>query len=239
MELLYEGKAKRLYRTAVADELRMEFKDSATAFNGQKKAEFENKGKFNKALTLKLYHALEQRGVHTHLVRDDGDVSLIVRPVEIVPLEVVVRNVIAGSLQKRTGRPEGTALQQPIVEWYYKDDALGDPIVTEEHIRELALATPDELQRMKAAGLEVNRLLTEIFAAAGLRLIDFKLEFGRLLPDKSEIVLADEISPDTCRLWDAVTGEKMDKDRFRQDLGGVMEKYAEVLRRVEAAVAQS
>ncbi len=235
MSLLYEGKAKKLFTTDRPDELLMEFKNSATAFNGVKKAEFDDKGRLNKALTVRLYQLLEKQGVKTHLVRDAGEISLIVRPVEIVKLEVVVRNVIAGSLAKRTGRPEGTVLREPIVEWYYKDDDLGDPIVNEDHIREMELATPAELVLMREAGLTVNRLLTDIFGSAGLRLIDFKLEFGRTLPDRKEIVLADEISPDTCRLWDAVTNEKMDKDRFRQDLGGVMEKYAEVLKRVEHA----
>jgi phosphoribosylaminoimidazole-succinocarboxamide synthase len=159
-----------------------------------------------------------------------------VRRVEIVQIELVVRNYVAGSLQKRTGLPEGHKLQQPIVETYYKDDALGDPIINEEHIRELNLATPEELAVMHESGLEINRIMSEFFEKAGMKLVDFKLEYGRLLPDKKEIVLADEISPDTCRLWDLATGEKMDKDRFRQDLGQVMEKYAEVLTRVENAI---
>ncbi len=234
MTLLYEGKAKRLFATDRPDELLMEFKDSATAFNGEKKAEFENKGRFNKALTLKLYRELEARGVPTHLVRDAGDITLIVKPVTIIPIELVVRNVIAGSLAKRLGKPEGTPLGAPVVELYYKDDALGDPIINDEHVRELGLATPEELERLKAAGRRVNELLSDVFAHAGLTLVDFKLEFGRLRDDPAQIVLADEISPDTCRLWDAQTGEKMDKDRFRRDLGGLMESYAEVLRRLEA-----
>ena len=233
MTPLYEGKAKRLYATDHPQELLMEFKDSATAFNGAKKAEFENKGRFNKALTTLLYRALEARGVPTHFVREEGDISLIVKKVEIIPIELVVRNITAGSLAKRLGRAEGDKLSQPLIELYYKDDELGDPIINDEHVRELALATPAELARLKEFGLRVNELLTGIFAGAGLTLIDFKLEFGRLAADPSIIVLADEISPDTCRLWDAQTGEKMDKDRFRRDLGGVMESYAEVLRRLE------
>jgi phosphoribosylaminoimidazole-succinocarboxamide synthase len=237
MTPLYEGKAKRLYATDHADELLMEFKDSATAFNGAKKAEFENKGRFNKALTVLIYRALEARGVPTHFVRDAGDVSIVVRKVGIIPIELVVRNVIAGSLAKRLGRAEGERLRQPLVELYYKDDALGDPMINDEHVRELGLATSEELGRLKEFGLRVNELLSGIFAGAGLTLVDFKLEFGRLASDPATIVLADEISPDTCRLWDAQTGEKMDKDRFRRDLGGVMESYAEVLRRLEKELA--
>ncbi len=234
MSLLYEGKAKKLFTTDHPQELLMEFKNSATAFNGVKKAEFENKGRFNKALTLLLYRALEARGVPTHFVRDAGEISLVVKKVSIIPIELVVRNIIAGSLAKRTGLPEGQKLRQPIVELYYKDDALGDPIINEDHVRELQIATPDEVAQLKSAGLRVNELLQDVFAKAGLTLVDFKLEFGRLDADPSTLVLADEISPDTCRLWDAKTGEKMDKDRFRQDLGNVMESYAEVLRRLEA-----
>jgi phosphoribosylaminoimidazole-succinocarboxamide synthase len=235
--LVYEGKAKRLFTTPQPDELLMEFKNSATAFNGVKKAEFENKGRFNTALTLLLYRALEARGVPTHFVRQAGDTAIIVKKVEIIPIELVVRNIIAGSLAKRLGRPEGQKLKAPIVELYYKDDALGDPMINDEHVRELDLATPAELAQLKAAGLRIDELLTAVFAKAGLTLVDFKLEFGRLGTDPRTIVLADEISPDTCRLWDAQTGEKMDKDRFRQDLGKVMESYAEVLRRVEAELA--
>ncbi len=180
-----------------------------------------------------LYRALEARGVATHFVCEAGDIAIVVKRVAIIPIELVVRNVIAGSLAKRLGRPEGQRLGQPLVELYYKDDALGDPMINDEHVRELELATADELAVLKASGLRVNDLLTPIFAGAGLTLVDFKLEFGRLAADPSTIVLADEISPDTCRLWDARTGEKMDKDRFRRDLGGVMESYAEVLRRLE------
>jgi phosphoribosylaminoimidazole-succinocarboxamide synthase len=236
MTLIYEGKAKRLYETDDSNIVRMEFKDEATAFNAEKKAVFADKGRLNKAVTLALYKMLEKEGVRTHFVADQDEVNLLVRRVEIVQIELVVRNYVAGSLQKRTGLPEGHKLQQPIVETYYKDDALGDPIINEEHIRELNLATPEELAVMHESGLEINRIMSEFFEKAGMKLVDFKLEYGRLLPDKKEIVLADEISPDTCRLWDLATGEKMDKDRFRQDLGQVMEKYAEVLTRVENAI---
>ncbi len=233
MTLLYEGKAKKLFTTDAPNELLMEFKNSATAFNGVKKAEFEGKGRMNKALTLHLYRQLEGRGVATHFVRDAGEISLIVKKVTIVPIELVVRNVIAGSLQKRTGLAEGTELKQPIVEFYYKDDALGDPLINDDHVRELGLATPEELTTLRAYGLKVNELLKEFFAAGGLRLVDFKLEFGRLADGSGRIVLADEISPDTCRLWDAKTGEKLDKDRFRFDLGDPMAGYAEILKRLK------
>lgn len=239
MTPLYEGKAKRLFATDQPDELLMEFKDSATAFNGAKKAEFENKGRFNKALTVLIYRALESRGVPTHFVRDSGEIAIVVKKVTIIPIELVVRNIIAGSLAKRLGRAEGEALKQPLVELYYKDDALGDPMINDEHVRELGVASAEELARLKQFGLKVNELLGSIFAGAGLTLVDFKLEFGRLANDPSTLVLADEISPDTCRLWDAKTGEKMDKDRFRRDLGGVMESYAEVLRRLEKELAAS
>jgi phosphoribosylaminoimidazole-succinocarboxamide synthase len=238
MTLLYEGKAKRLFATGVADELLMEFKNSATAFNAAKTAEFANKGRLNKALTLHLYRLLESRGVPTHMVRDAGDIALIVRPVTIIKIELVVRNVVAGSLQKRLGLPEGHVLDAPLIELYYKDDALGDPLINDDHVRELGLATPAELEHMRRLALDINRVLGQFFAGAGLRLVDFKIELGRLKSDPRQIVLADEISPDTCRLWDAKTGEKLDKDRFRFDLGDLVTGYSEVLKRVEAEAAR-
>ena len=233
MNLIYEGKAKRLYETDQPNEVLMEFKDDATAFNGAKKASFASKGKLNKSLTLLIYEMLEKEGVPTHFIRDHGETTLIVRRVEVVKIELVMRNIVAGSLAKRTGLPEGHKLRQPIIETYYKDDALGDPIVTDEHIRELNLARPDELEKIKRSGLKVNQLLTRFFAKAGLTLVDFKLEYGRLYPNMHNIVLADEISPDTCRLWDDKTGAKLDKDRFRQDLGDLIEGYSEILNRVQ------
>jgi phosphoribosylaminoimidazole-succinocarboxamide synthase len=236
MSLLYEGKAKRLYSTDDDNVLLMEFKDDATAFNGQKKAQFADKGRLNKALTLKLYQLLEKEGVSTHFIEDQSPTTMLVKRVEIVPIELVVRNVVAGSLQKRTNLPEGQRLRQPIVETYYKDDDLGDPIITDDHIRELEIATTEDLAKMKRTGLKVNQLLINLFAKCGLVLVDFKLEFGKLYPDRKNIVLADEISPDTCRLWDAETGRKLDKDIFRQDLGDVMAGYAEILSRLEDAL---
>lgn len=236
MKLLYEGKAKRLFDTGHAHELLMEFKNDATAFNGKKKAAFEDKGRLNKALSLHLLRLLENSGIATHLIADHDETHLLVKSVEIILIEVVVRNIACGSLCKRTGLPEGQVLKQPIVEFYYKNDALGDPMINQDHVRELGLATQDELARVKASALEVNGILAAFFLKAGMRLVDFKLEFGRLTVDPATIVLADEITPDTCRLWDVKTGEILDKDRFRRDLGKVMESYAEVLKRVEHVV---
>ena len=237
MDLIYEGKAKQLFTTDNPNELRMVFTDNATAFNGEKKGTFPEKGRLNKQLTLLLYQVLEKEGLATHFSRDDGPESLIVKRVEIVLIEVVVRNIIAGSLKKRTGLPEGQRLRQPIIECYYKSDALGDPMINDEHIRELNLARGDELEKIKRSALKVNRILSNVFAAANLTLVDFKLEYGRLFPDKHNIVLADEITPDTCRLWDTETGTKLDKDRFRQDLGDLIEGYSEIVKRVENALA--
>ena len=233
MEPLYEGKAKRLYTTDDPEILRMEFKDEATAFNAEKKAVFESKGQLNKAITLLLYRILEGKGVATHLESDGDEINLMVKKVEILMVEVIVRNVAAGSFCKRTAVEEGTAFQIPIVEFSYKSDELGDPLINDDYAREMGLATEAECAELKKQALIVNEVLKEFFLKTGLRLIDFKVEFGRL--STGEIVLADEVSPDTCRLWDAKTGEKLDKDRFRQDLGGVMEGYQEILRRIEEA----
>ncbi|MGN0836904.1 MAG: phosphoribosylaminoimidazolesuccinocarboxamide synthase [Akkermansia sp.] len=232
MEPIYEGKAKRLYTTDEPNVLRMEYKDSATAFNGEKKEDFENKGRFNKAITLIIYKMLEDKGVRTHLVQDVDDINLLVNKVSIMPLEVIVRNVAAGSFSKRMGVTEGTAFKKPIVEFSYKDDALGDPFINDDYAREMGAATEEEMAYIKQQVLTINEVLKEFFLKAKLRLIDFKVEFGRLSTDPSQIVLADEISPDTCRLWDVETGKKMDKDRFRRGLGGFMEAYAEVLERL-------
>lgn len=237
MELLYEGKAKKLHTTENPNELLMEFKDDATAFNGAKHSTFAGKGELNKALTLALYQMLEKEGVITHFVRDESPTSMIVRRVEIIPIELVVRNVTAGSLSKRLGLEDGKRLRQPLIETYYKSDALGDPLINDEHVRELGIARGDEMEKIKRAGLKVNRILSQFFERAGLLLVDFKLEFGRLFPERHHIVLADEITPDTCRLWDLATGQKLDKDRFRQDLGDLIEGYSEVLTRVTNALS--
>lgn len=233
MTPLYEGKSKRLWATENPDTLRMEFKNDATAFNGEKKVSFENKGRFNNAISTLIYGMLEKQGVPTHFVREIDDTNVEVRKVDILMVEVIVRNVAAGSFCKRTGMPEGHVFSQPIVEFSYKSDELGDPLINDDYIREMKLATPEDLAFLRKSALKVNDLLSEFFAKCGLRLVDFKLEYGRLASEPSVIVLADEISPDGCRLWDLKTGEKMDKDRFRRDLGNVMEAYEEVLGRVK------
>ena len=234
MTPLYEGKSKRLWPTENPFTLRMEFKNDATAFNGQKKVSFENKGRFNNAISTLIYGLLEQQGVPTHFVRQIDDTNVEVKKVEILMVEVIVRNVSAGSYCKRTGIEEGRPFSQPVVEFSYKSDELGDPLINDDYIREMGLATTEDLSHLRLSALKVNAILTEFFAKCGLKLVDFKLEFGRLAEDPSRIVLADEISPDGCRLWDLTTGEKMDKDRFRRDLGNVMEAYEEVLGRVKS-----
>lgn len=232
MQPIYEGKAKRLYTTDQENVLRMEFKDDATAFNALKKAQFENKGRMNKAITLLIYKMFQDKGVPTHLVADVDDVNLLVKKVDILQVEVIVRNIAAGSFSKRMGVAEGTKFETPIVEFSYKSDELGDPLINDDYAREMKLATMAECQFLREQALVINNTLIEFFKQCGLTLVDFKIEFGRLAENPSVIVLADEVSPDTCRLWDIATGAKMDKDRFRQDLGNVMEGYAEVLARL-------
>ncbi len=229
MDILYEGKAKRLYATEHRDELRMSFKDDATAFNGAKHAQLAGKGHLNKEITLLLYRELAAAGIETHFLRELDDTDLLVRKVTIIPLEVVVRKVVAGSLAKRTGLAQGQTLDEPLVEYYLKDDALGDPMLAPAHIRALNLASPAEVEESTQQALAIFTHLESFFARASLRLVDLKLEFGRA---DGKILLADEISPDTCRLWDAETGEIFDKDRFRQDLGGVLEHYQQILERI-------
>ncbi|MCU0749394.1 MAG: phosphoribosylaminoimidazolesuccinocarboxamide synthase [Akkermansiaceae bacterium] len=236
MTPLYEGKAKRLWTTDNPDTLRMEFKNDATAFNGEKKASFENKGRLNNAISTLIYGMLEKEGVPTHFVRQIDETNVEVKKVEILMVEVIVRNIAAGSFCKRTGMAEGHVFSQPIIEFSYKSDELGDPLINDDYIREMKLATPEDMAHLRKAALKVNELLSAFFAKCGLKLVDFKLEFGRLKSDPSIIVLADEISPDGCRLWDLKTGEKMDKDRFRRDLGNVMEAYEEVLGRVKQGI---
>ena len=235
MQPLYEGKAKRLYTTDDPNVLRMEYKDEATAFNAEKKAEFDNKGKLNKAITLAIYNMLEAKGVKTHLVSDVDEINLNVKIVDILQVEVIVRNIAAGSFCKRVGVEEGVRFSRPIVEFSYKSDELGDPLINADYAREMGLATEEESAELKEKALIVNDVLIEFFQQCGMKLVDFKIEFGRTR-DTGEIVLADEVSPDTCRLWDLETGKKMDKDRFRQDLGDVMESYAEVLERINKHV---
>ncbi len=236
MQPIYEGKAKRLWETGDPNTLRMEFKNDATAFNGEKKASFEDKGRLNNSISTMLYRYLESVGVPTHFVRKIDDTNVEVKKVEIVPIEVIVRNISAGSYCKRTGLEEGKVFSRPVIEFSYKSDELGDPLINDDYIREMGLATPEDLVHLRESALKVNEILTKLFEGAGLRLVDFKLEFGRLASDRTKIVLADEISPDGCRLWDLATGEKMDKDRFRRDLGNVMDAYREVLSRLEGLI---
>jgi len=229
-ELLYEGKAKKLFITEDPQILRVEYKDDATAFNGKKFDRLRDKGRLNNAITVFFFEHLETKDIPSHFVRKISETEQLVRRVKIIPLEVVVRNVVAGSLSKRIGWEEGKELPHPIVEFYYKDDDLGDPLLAEEHIRLLELASEAQIEELKKRGLAVNEALKFLMLSKGIRLIDFKLEFG--LDQKGEILLADEISPDTCRFWDIESGKILDKDRFRRDLGGVTEAYLEIHQRL-------
>ena len=229
-ELLYEGKAKKLFITEDPQILRVEYKDDATAFNGKKFDRLRDKGRLNNAITVFFFEHLNKKYIPSHFVRKISETEQLVRRVKIIPLEVVVRNVAAGSLSIRIGWEEGKELPHPIVEFYYKDDDLGDPLIAEEHIRLLELASEAQIEELKKRGLAVNEALESLMLSKGIRLIDFKLEFG--LDQKGEILLADEISPDTCRFWDIESGKILDKDRFRRDLGGVTEAYLEIHQRL-------
>mgnify|MGYP003297112583 FL=1 len=229
-ELLYEGKAKKLFITEDPQILRVEYKDDATAFNGKKFDRLRDKGRLNNAITVFFFEHLDTKDIPSHFVRKISETEQLVRRVKIIPLEVVVRNVAAGSLSKRIGWEEGKELPHPIVEFYYKDDDLSDPLLAEEHIRLLELASEAQIEELKKRGLAVNEALKSLMLSKGIRLIDFKLEFG--LDQKGEILLADEISPDTCRFWDIESGKILDKDRFRRDLGGVTEAYLEIHQRL-------
>lgn len=230
---IYEGKAKVLFEGPEPGTIVQYFKDDATAFNAQKKGTITGKGVLNNRITEYVFTKLADLGIPTHFIRRINMREQLVRQCEIVPLEVVVRNIATGSLVKRLGLEEGKRLPRTIVEYYFKDDALGDPLVSEEHITAFGWASPMELDEMTGLALRINDFLSGLFSAIGIQLVDFKLEFGRV-EEQGEVrlILADEFSPDNCRLWDAVTGEKMDKDRFRQDLGGVGEAYQEVARRL-------
>lgn len=231
LEQLYEGKAKKVFKTSDDALYMVEYKDDATAFNGEKRGTIEGKGVINNKVSAMLFRELEKEGVETHLVEFIDDTHQLVKRVEIVPLEVICRNVIAGSLAKRVGKEEGEVLPQPILEFSYKNDDLGDPMINRYHATALGLATDEEIDNIIAQAFKINEILQKIFDKANLVLVDFKLEFGRT-PDGT-IILADEISPDTCRLWDKDTHEKLDKDRFRRDLGGVEEAYIEVYNRLK------
>lgn len=227
---VYEGKAKKVYETDDPELYIVDYKDDATAFNGLKKGTIVGKGVINNRMSNLLMGLLEKNGVPTHLVRELSERETLVKKVSIVPLEVIVRNIAAGSFSMRYGVAEGVAFEEPVIEFSYKNDALGDPLLNTSHALALKLATPDEIETIKAYALRIDRVLQEFFAGCGVTLVDFKLEFGR--DSNGRIILADEISPDTCRLWDSATGEKLDKDRFRRDLGGVEEAYAEIMKRV-------
>ena len=229
LEQLYEGKAKKVFLTDDPDVVIVSYKDDATAFNGIKKGQIKDKGIVNNICSNHLFRLLESKGIPTHYVEQRNERETYVKKVQIVPLEVIVRNIAAGSMSKRLGIAEGTVLKKPVVEFSYKDDALGDPLINDDHALALGAATEDELATIKALALKVNDILKEYFAEIGVTLVDFKLEFGRY---KGGIVLADEISPDTCRFWDSKTGEKLDKDRFRRDLDDVDKGYREIKKRM-------
>lgn len=233
-EMLYEGKAKKVFVTDQEGQYLVQYKDDATAFNGEKKGQIEDKGIINNKLSALFFKELERAGVPTHFIELLSDREMLVKKLKMLPLEVVVRNIAAGSLAKRLGTEEGVVLARPVVELYYKDDALGDPFINESHALAMGWATAEELKEVQALGLKVNEALQKIMDQAGILVVDFKLEFG--LAD-GKIVLGDEISPDTCRFWDKETKEKLDKDRFRRDLGKVEEAYVEVYRRVKAILA--
>lgn len=226
-EKLYEGKAKVAFSVLSEESLVwFEYKNSLTAFNAAKKGDFEGKGRVNRDIASLVFRYLNDRGVNNHWVKDHGDSEMVVKKLEVIPIEVVVRNVLAGSTAKKFNIEEGRELEKPLVEFYYKDDALGDPFISDEQALMLKAASLEEMSELKAQALQVNEELIPFFKAVGLRLVDFKLEFGR--ERNGKIVLADEVTPDTCRLWDVETGEKLDKDRFRRDLGQVKESYEKV-----------
>ena len=233
LEQLYEGKAKKVFKTDDENLYIVSYKDDATAFNGLKKGTIAGKGVINNKMSNMLMTILEKHGVKTHFVKELSDRDTLVKKVSIVPLEVIIRNVSAGSFSKRYGVEEGIVFEHPTIEFSYKNDDLGDPLINSYHALALKLATEKELSTIKEMAFKVNDVLTEYFKGLNIRLIDFKLEFGRL--PSGEIVLADEISPDTCRLWDLTTNEKLDKDRFRRDLGGVEDAYKEVMKRLTSA----
>ena len=231
LEQLYEGKAKKVYATEDPAFLIVSYKDDATAFNGKKKGTINGKGIINNKMSNRLMAKLEKAGVPTHFVKELSERDTLVKKVQIVPLEVIVRNISTGSFCKRYGFPEGVVFDAPTVEYSYKNDGLNDPLICDDHILAMKLTTKEELETIRRYALRVNEFLKAFWLSCGVILVDFKLEFGRLAD--GTIILADEISPDTSRLWDAETKKKLDKDRFRQDLGGVEEAYAEIMRRLE------
>lgn len=230
LEQLYEGKAKKVYATNDPDLVIVDYKDDATAFNGEKKGTISGKGVVNNRMTNYMFKMLEKEGVPTHLVEEISDRETIVKKVSIVPLEVIIRNVAAGSFSKRMGVEEGTKLLTPILEFSYKNDDLGDPFINDYYALALGLATKEEIDTIAKYAFKVNEFMVKFFKGLNIDLIDFKIEFGRT--SDGTIILADEISPDTCRFWDSTTHEKLDKDRFRRDMGGVEEAYQEIMKRL-------
>ncbi len=228
-ELLYEGKAKQVYATENPDEVIMYYKDDATAFNGVKKGQIEDKGVLNNSITTMLFELVEKNGVKTHFIKKLDERNQLCKKVQIVPLEVIVRNVAAGSMAKRLGLEEGSPLKTTVFEICYKEDKYDDPLINDTHAVAIGLSTFEELKTIYSMTSKINEILKEFFLKQDIKLIDFKIEFGRY---NGEILLADEISPDTCRLWDAKTNEKLDKDRFRRDMGSVKEAYVEILKRI-------
>src|SRR3989338_635786 len=229
LKLIYEGKAKKLYETEDKDLLIQEFKDDATAFDAAKRGTIMNKGVINNKLSAHIFTILSKKGIPTHFVKRLNDREMLVKKVQIVPIEVTMRNIVAGGMAKLLGLEEGIILKEPVLEWHYKEDALHDPLINDYHVKALGIATDKELNAIKKYSFKINDILKKFFDSKRLILVDFKLEFGLY---KGKIILADEISPDTCRLWDKTTKEKLDKDRFRRDLGNIEGAYEEVLRRV-------
>ncbi|MBF7096927.1 phosphoribosylaminoimidazolesuccinocarboxamide synthase [Alkalibacter mobilis] len=230
LEMLYEGKAKRVYKTEKEDLYVVEYKDDATAFDGTKKGTISGKGVVNNKISSVIFKLLEEKGIPTHFEKYISETEQLVKAVEIIPLEVIIRNVAAGSMSKRLGIPEGSSLPVTVLEFCYKNDEFHDPLINDYHVLAMELATKEEIDKIKELTFKINEIMIDFFKEKELKLIDFKIEFGRY---KGDVILADEISPDTCRLWDMKTNEKMDKDRFRRDLGNVEETYREVLGRLE------
>ena len=230
-EMLYEGKAKQIFRTENENEVIVHYKDDATAFNGEKKAQIDNKGILNNAITSMIFEMLNKEGIKTHFIEKLNERDQLCKKVSIVPLEVIVRNIAAGSMAKRLGLEEGYKLKTTVFELSYKDDELGDPLINDYHAVGIGATTFEELNKIYEMTDKINKLLKEFFKKQNIDLIDFKIEFGR--DENGEVILADEISPDTCRFWDSTTGEKLDKDRFRRDMGNVEEAYIEILNRIK------
>ncbi len=230
-KILYEGKSKMVCEGEDSNSYIIRYKDTATAFNGEKKEELDGKGKLNATISNIIYKYLEENGIKTHLIKEIDETTVLVKKAEILMVEVIVRNIAAGSFSKKYGVEEGSALKNTVIEFSYKSDELGDPLMCEKQITSIGLATQEELDVLTEQALKINKLLSDLFDKAGLILVDFKLEFGKTAD--GEIILCDEISPDSCRLWDKETNEKMDKDRFRRDLGNVLDGYRDVLKRLK------